>query len=439
MTAFWLIAAAMLVGALAVLGSVLLRSRSLDEPDRDQQNLRIARERLAELQIEQQEGRLSNEDFEQAKLELESGLLGDLSGERPAGPVASAKPGRFTAGTLVMILPIAAIGLYLTLGAPQYLGPGGATANLANPHSTGANGQTLPPIEELVGKLEQKLAENPEDPNGWYLLGRTYASLGRHAEAAKSFERTYALVGDNTQVMLSLADSLAMAGNRSFAGRPAELIAKALKQSPSDPTALWLSAMVAQETGDYGQALAHFERLYPQLASDPGSQEEVRGMMGALQRKLGRPVELPAPVKQIAPMAGMASAAGSAGAPAGGPGAADAGRSVTVNVALSEALTAKASPGDTVFVFARAAEGPPMPLAVARKRVADLPVTVTLDDSMAMTPQMRLSSFPEVRLAARVSKTGRPTASSGDLQSDPVVIGPEQAGPVELVISQIVP
>jgi cytochrome c-type biogenesis protein CcmH len=152
-----------------------------------------------------------------------------------------------------------------------------------------------------------------------------------------------------------------------------------------------------------------------------------------VQRKLGRPVELPAPVREIA------SPTPAASSPAASTGAAETGRSVTVSVALSDTLAAKASPTDTVFVFARAAEGPPMPLAVARKRVADLPLTVTLDDSMAMMPQMRLSSFPQVRLAARISKSGGPSASSGDLQSDAVVIGPEEAGPVELVISQVVP
>jgi len=440
MSSFWLIAAAMLAAALGIFVLVLLRGRSLHESDRDQQNLRIARERLAELEAERQEGRLSQENFEQAKLELESSLLGDLSGGSSPDRSASPRAGRLTAGALVATLPIATVVLYLTLGAPELLTRGGQgpAEALANPHGVSADGRQ-PAIEELVGKLEQRLAENPDEPNGWLLLGRTYESLGRYADAAKAFERTYALVGDNPQVMLSLADALALAGNRSFAGRPGELIAKALALSPNDPTALWLSAMVAREKGDYDQSLAYFQQLYPLLASDPSSQEEVRGMIAAVQQKLGRPVELPSPVRPIVPAAAMASAPRAAASGAGSPAATAPGRSVTVSVALSQKLAAKASPSDTVFVFARAASGPPMPLAVARKRVADLPLTVTLDDSMAMMSQMSLSKFDQVRLAARVSKSGGASPSSGDLQSDSVVIGRDESGPVQLVISQVVP
>jgi cytochrome c-type biogenesis protein CcmH len=419
----------MLVAVLGLLAAALLRRRNLHELDRNQQNVRIARERLAELQAEHQRGELSDETFDQEKIELEQTLLSDLDGSSSGAVHGSSLPGRLTTGGLLVLVPLLAIGLYLALGAPQDMDKSGPGAGADEAPMLAHNGEGLPPIEELVGKLQDKLKANPSDPSGWYLLGRTYSTMRRYADAVKAYEKVLSLVGDNPKVMVALADSLAMTQNGDMAGRPAELVAKVLKQTPNDPTALWLAGMAAQQSGHLEQALDYWKKLYPLVASDADSQKEVRTMMEAVQTKLGRPVS---DLK-------LAEAAPAAMSPGPGTPASAGGRSITVKVSLDQSLSGRVSPSETLFVFARAVSGPPMPLAVARKKVSDLPLTVTLDDSMAMMPAMRLSNFDQVSVTARISKSGQPIASSGDLQSNPVTVGRDQSGPLALVISQAVP
>ena len=113
-------------------------------------------------------------------------------------------------------------------------------------------------------------------------------------------------------------------------------------------------------------------------------------------------------------------------------------RSIKVTVKLSPALAGKTAPGDTVFIFARAAQGPKMPLAIVRKQVKDLPVSVTLDDSMAMLPEMKMSSFPQLVIGARVSKTGDAVPKSGDLEGYAPPLKANATGPVEVVIATVV-
>ncbi len=440
MSAFWSIAAAMLVAAIGLLAAALLRKREVHELDRDAQNVRIARERMVELAAEHEEGRLADGEFEQAKLELEQSLLGDLGATPPAAGKASALSGRLTAGGLLVLVPLVAIILYLSLGSPQYIDKRGPGAGADETPTMAHEAAGLPPIDQLVTQLKDKLAKNPEDPKGWYLLARSYSSLGRHAEAAQAFEKVLSLVGDNARVMVSLADALAMAQGGKMAGRPAELVTKVLETDPNDSTALWLAGMAEEEKGNLEQALDHWKRLYPLLTDDANARQELRGMMEAVQTKLGRPVAdlrlaeaapAPAAATQVTPVSSSATQAT--------PVSSSAGRSITVKVSLDGSLSGRVDPSDTLFVFARAVSGPPMPLAVARKKVSDLPLTVTLDDSMAMMPAMRLSNFDQVSVTARVSKSGQPIASSGDLQSDPVTVGRDQSAPLALVISQAVP
>jgi cytochrome c-type biogenesis protein CcmH len=437
MNAFWLITAVMLVAALVLLIPVLLRKRNLKELDRDAQNVRIARERLAELEAERREGVLSDEEFEQGKVELEQALLVDLGSGQAEQTKASPVPGRAAAGSLFVLVPLAAVGLYLVLGAPEHLdvrGPGEPARQIAA-HGSGGQAGELPPVEEMVEGLQQRLAEDPDDPNGWYLLGRTYMSMARYQDAAQAFDRVLELAGDHPRVLVSLADALAMASDGDMSGRPTELVDRALELAPEDTTALWMAALAAEERGELEQSLTYLRRLEPLLVDQPEARSQVRGLIVRVQGGLGEPAEALPP---IMPAATPEPAAPPAARTAGDGGDA-AGRSLTVRVSLAEPVREQAAADDTVFVFAQAAEGPPMPLAVARKKVRDLPVTVVLDDSMAMMPAMSLSKFDRVRVAARISKSGSAQARSGDLQSDSVLVADADPGTVELVIAQPVP
>jgi len=255
------------------------------------------------------------------------------------------------------------------------------------------------------------------------MLGRSYIVLKRFGEATLAFAKAYELLGDQPDIMVDYAEALALANNNSMVGKPSELVFKAVKQQPNHAKGLWLAGHAAAQQNRLPDAIAYWKRL---LAMLPPGEEGARN------------------VSQIITQAeGMLAQAGGGAPRAAAPqpaATAPAGKvAVQVRVELSPALAARAAPTDTVFVFARAAQGPRMPLAIVRKQVKDLPLTVTLDDSMAMSPQMTISSVPEIVIGARVSKSGNATTSSGDLQglSKPLKTG--SLSKVDVTVSEVVP
>lgn len=423
MTSFWIVAALMIVAALAFLAPALLGRGRMRSQDRNEQNVQIARERLNELESEFGRGVLSETDYERAKQELEQALLNDVSEQSPSDKKALQKASPITLAILIVLIPLFTILMYLDLGKPQLVQTA-AESNTAtqSPHATSPDGKPLPSIEELLVKLEDKLRTNPNDAQGWYMLGRSYMSLGRHSEAAEALRRSYELVGDQQPVvMLSYADALAMSQDGRISGKPFELILKALEITPNDPTALWLAGMGYEEQGQYEQAVRHWRQLEPMLAGNPESQNEVRKLIATAELKLGHTVEGSEPELKQAISAPASSIA------------------IKVHVDISPKVRDKASPDDTVFIFARALSGPPMPLAVVRKQVRDLPVDVTLDDSMAMMPQLKLSNYSEVKVNARISKNNSPMPAAGDLQATATEVQTDVDQVVQLNIDGIIP
>jgi cytochrome c-type biogenesis protein CcmH len=310
--------------------------------------------------------------------------------------------------------------MYLELGKPQVMQSAATSqATAASPHASMPDGTAAPSIDELLAKLETRLKSSPNDAKGWYMLGRSYMSLGRYPEAVEALRRSYELVGDQQPtVMLSYADALAMSQGGKITGKAFELIKKALELSPNDPTALWLAGLGYEEQGEHERAVRYWRQLEPMLADNPESLNEVHRLIASAEQKLGHAVETEKVQAPIAPASTTA---------------------ITVSVDISPVLREKANPTDTVFIFARAVSGPPMPLAVVRKQVSDLPIEVTLDDSMAMMPQMKLSSFSEVNIGARISKSGNAMPQSGDLKSADVQVNTSQIQPVKLSINSTVP
>jgi len=413
MTLFWILVAVMLLVAVGLLVPPLFGRRALADQDRKAQNVAIARERLQELEAEHAAGNLDDATLEQARRELELALADDVADDEDA-PVSGAGRSPAMLVAVGLLVPAVAIGLYWTLGNPDAINPGAAADPLAEGHA--GQQMTLP---EMAERLEQKLEAQPNNAQGWYLLGRTYMQMRRYGEAAKAFETLHGLVGDEPGVLLPWADAIAMQQGGKVSGKAFELVQRVLEVNPHEPTALWLAGMGYEQAGDHEQAVRHWKRLLPQLQGDPASQQEVQALIAKAEKALGRTVEV--------------DAAAVAKAQAGG------GARLVVTVALDPALKDQASPEDTVFVFARALNGPPMPLAVVRKQVKDLPLTVTLDDSMAMMPQMKLSAFPQVRIEARISKSGQATPRSGDLKGEVAPVSPGQQDKVEIRIDQRVP
>jgi cytochrome c-type biogenesis protein CcmH len=429
-TTFWLVAAALMAVGVSMLAPALLKRRQVGDTDRDAQNVAIARERLRELEAERDRGELTPAAFQQARLELERILASDLGGPEDTATTRKAdKAGPFALAGLLVTIPPATVALYLALGAPEHLdavGPGAGSAAGMVAHG-GAEGQM--DLGQMLGRLEQRLAENPNDPEGWAILARSYMAMERYPNAVRALEKLRELVGDEPAILIPLADSIAMTQGGKMQGKPAALIKKALETEPDNAIANWLAGNAAAEGSDWQGAVEHWRRSLAQVGDDPQAADELRQRIADAEARLGGKPAAPAAATPSAPAAAQPAAA--APATPQPVEAAPAAR-LQVQVQLAPELKDRAAPTDTVFVFARAPAGPPMPVAAVRLKVSQLPMTVTLDDGTSLMPGTRLSQFPEVRVEARVSKSGNAAAAAGDLRGE--LAGVKVASPEAVVV-----
>jgi len=386
-------------------------------------NLAVLREARAELERDLEAGTIAQEQYEQSRKELDSRLLEEV-GQDPGAPAPAAAGGRFAAVAVALLVPAFAIGMYIYQGTPQAINP--ARMGEQGVASTQNPGDMSARIQGMVATLAEKLKENPDDAAGWAMLGRSYIVLERFEDARAALEKAASLTQDDPQLLADLADSLAMTGGQSLRGRPQELIRRALALDPNNQKALWLAGTAAYEQSDYSSALKYWRKLYRML---PEGAETTRIMEGNI-------AEAQALLDGVDP-GQLTSQEPSTETSATSTGGSTTAR-VTGRVSLAAALRGKVKDDDTVFIFAKAVQGPPMPLAVKRVKVGDLPMDFELDDSMSMSPQMTLSRFSQVVIMARVSRTGNAMPQSGDLQgsSAPVAVGSRVP---EVQIDQVIP
>ena len=266
-------------------------------------------------------------------------------------------------------------------------------------------------IEAMVVRLAAKMEENPGDVEGWKLLGRSYAALGRYPQALAAYAKAAERAPRDAQLLADFADALAMARGQRLAGEPERLIARALEIDPENLKALALAGSAAFERQDYAHAAELWSRMLPLV---PAGSEDARSIAQNVEE-----------AKTLAGIGASPSKAASAH-----PG-------VRGTVRLAPALRKQVKPDDMVFVFARAADGPPMPLAVLRARAADLPLEFALNDSMAMARGMSVSAHPRVVVTARVSKSGSAKPAPGDLQGASGPVANDASG-VAVTIDSVV-
>lgn len=433
MTLFWIIVAGLIVLAMAFVALPLLRSRFRTGISSNELNLTVFKQQLEELDNDLKAGILDQERYDAAKIDLEKELLSDIS-ETPANAQPES-PGKSRWMALAALAtPLVAITLYLTLGTPniiRLLEEQPVASGSSNPHTGTGGTSQMPSMEELVSRLAEKMKENPDNLEGWVMLGRSYVAMKQYPEAMDAYEHGMKLDSENVGLLLAYSEAIgAMSGNN-FTGKPAPLIEKAFKLEPENPNALWMAGILAYQQGDYKTALTRWENLQGKLTPQSSELETVGNAIDDVRSKLGL-----APLEPKLPS--IAQANPGASRPVSAP-AAGGGKAVQVKVTLSPDLKGKVSPDNLVFIYAKAVSGPPMPLAAARKRVSDLPLTLTLDDSMAMMPQMRISAFPKVKVGARVSLSGSPTAQSGDLEGEVTPVTPGQSDQVSVVINTVHP
>lgn len=355
--------------------------------------------------------------------------LASLAAEPSVEPTAKLETNRTTKIVMVSIailLPLGVFGLYRAIGRPDALSQTGAVAPIAGAMPAAANGQkTSMDMDAAIGSLRDKLAKNPGDADGWLLLGRAYQSVGRNDEGNKAFQKAYELAPGRPEIEIAYAESIALTSTtRRIDGKPLQMIHHAMQSDPENQDGLWLLGMSDYQNGRYAEAIASWEKIRKQLGPDSDVIESVDNMIGDAKAHLrGEPV--------------ADAAMGGAAVPAAATAAS--GPRIRLRVVLAEKRKAQASPGDTVFVFAKAVGGPPTPLAIRRIEVSELPATIELTDADAMVPEMRLSKFKRVTVTARISKSGDASPKSGDLQSSALDVDAGQNAPIEISIDQVVP
>lgn len=380
---YWLLISALLALALLIILPPLWKKRDIQETDSEHRNVKIAKDRVEDLKQQLQSGALTQQQFDEQYEELELNLGDDLESDHQNQNVAS--QGRWIIPVVAVCIPLISILTYFVLGEPDALKKAQwqQERQLANPSQQDINA--------MVNGLAQRLEKNPDDAEGWVMLGRSYKYLKKYKLAVNAYEHAYVLLGDNTEVMLHYADALGMVNQGRLTGKAAELIFKALEQSPDNVMALWLGGMARAAMGENTTAMQYWRKLETIIPPGSDSLKELQRMMSSLSAQNSIPDESkPSMVKAKAEI------------------------SIDVQVSVHQALAAKVSQSDTVFIYAKALTGPPMPLAIVRKKVSDLPVSITLDDAMAMMPAMKLSNFEQVKVMARISKSGTAMQQKGD-------------------------
>lgn len=372
--------------------------------------------RLQELKTLHASGALSAEAYASARAPLERQLVEQVLAQ--GGPAAAPRAPRKLVAAVAAFVVVVGVGGYLWKGQPQAwdVGPGSATAAAdASAADGGSQEMTPQQLAQLTERLAKRLQQEPDNADGWVMLARSYALLSRYGDALAAYQRYTALRPGDAQAWADEADVVAMMQGRSLDGEPARLIAKALSLDPDNFKALALSGSLAFTHGDFPQAVAQWEHAVHVAPNADLANQLQAGIDEA--RKRGH-------------LAAPSQAGGQTGA-AASPG-------VSGTVTLAAGLSGRVAAGDTVFIFARALNGPPMPLAVLRKQVGDLPLHFDLTDAMAMSPAARLSSAGQVVIVARVSKSGQAMPQPGDLQgtSPPVAVG---AHDVDVKIDSVVP
>ena len=377
---FWLAAGLLLLVALSFLLIPVLRGRRAQrEEDRTALNVALYQERVAELQTQQAEGVLDAAQLDTGRAEAARELLADTEGVETPRESRLGKPLPLLAAFLV---PVLGLGLYLHFGASDKVE---LTREFAQPPVS---------LQDMTQRLERAAAAQPDSAEGLYFLGRAYMAQDRSADAAKVFERAVALAGRQPELLGQWAQAQYFADNKQWSPKVQALTDEALKLDPKEVTSLGLLGIAAFEGQRYQEAIDYWSRLLAQLPPEDNSRAALQGGIDRAAQKLKESGGTVAQAKQAAML--------------------------KVRVAVSAEVKAKALPGDSVFIFARAVSGPPAPLAAKRVTVAELPITVELGDADAMMPQLKLSNFPEVQLVARISRAGQPTAGEWIGRSQPL-------------------
>ncbi|TDV98417.1 cytochrome c-type biogenesis protein CcmH [Halomonas alkaliantarctica] len=396
MTLLWIAIAILLLPALWLLVSPLRKARALHDQQRDfeandtsaEQNVAIFKRRLASLEAALERGDIDAARFEEDRLELERSLLEDTA-FRERRPLKAASAGRIVVPVVMLAVVAVSVIWYQQKGAEGDLVLLAVQQEVQNdPEGS---------LAMYIERMEEEAERQPDNPNVWSELFPLYRETGQMPKAVDALERLIEIEGRIPPLLAQLAQIRFFMAERELTDEVQALVDETLEQDPRQPTVLGLLGINAFDNGDYEQAIDHWRRAIANI-EDPNTVSSLRDGIRVAQERLG-----------VEPEETVAEGTG-----------------IRVRVSLDEELVGRVDDDASVFITARDIEGELPPLAVVRAQVSELPMTVTLDNSAAMSPQAQISQVQEARLVVRVSPSGQATPQPGDLFGDleSVSIGP---------------
>lgn len=380
--------------------------------DDTQTNIQLAQQKLQALETDLENGVITETQYEPLKNELMLNLHRDLQ-HIPVSlnTTNSESKGRWLAIPLGVFMPLLALALYSVKGDLRAFDEVAVKGEIATkPSAADING--------MVDKLAQRMKDDPTDSQGWIMLSRSYKVLKRYPEAVEAMRKARTILGDEPETLLQLADVIAMSNGGTLQGEPTTLITRALELDANNDMGLWLSGLANAEAGKFNEAIASWEKFQTHYKPEDADYQEVAGLINQAKEALGQNLTPLAKVKSETKITDN--------------------KGIRVSVMLDKKFESEASPEDVVFIYAQPAQGGKMPLAVVKKQVKDLPLEITLDDSMAMMPAMTISSVANVQLSARISRSGNAIAQAGEPIGKKQVSTAIDNGVISLVIDDIV-
>lgn len=440
---FWMLAGLMSVLALAFVLPPLWRRRDTDAVSGEDLH------RLKALEQAHAAGVLDDAEYRKKRAAFGTVEPAQASGARPW----------IAAAVLALAIPLGAWLMYGKLGEPRALDPAALVAPPAADAHQGGDA-AAPSMDQAVASLAERMRAEPDNLEGWMLLGRAYKTTERFEPAREALANAYRLAPNDPDVMVEYAETLALASpGRLFDAEASALVERAVEANPEHQRGIWLQGIVAMQSGDAERAIARWQHLQGLVASDADAVDSVQTQIDAARAQLGLPPgERPAgaapstagtaapsadphaaaadPQPPVAdPHASVAAAPAAPPAPAASDSAAG-GAKLTVQVDVSPALKAKVGASDVLLVYARAPQGSRVPFAIQRLPASALPTTIVLDDSSAMMPELRLSTQSEVVVGARISRTGQAVPQSGDLETQSAPVAVTRTEPLSLIIDR---
>lgn len=434
---FWMLLVLMLLLAIGLLVFPLLRTRDNTSIAYKESNIKINDEKIKELDVDLQEGRIDQDFYKLAREELDRELLIDIPQESQQTAsihyTNSVKRHPAVALIISVFVPMLALLLYLQLGMHSASDESFVAEQMRSPQQSQ---ERQPSVEDMTRNLEAKLEKEGGTVQEWEMLGRAHKYMGRYELAAKAFAVALEKDTGNAQLMLESAEMIALNNNQTFTAEARDLVLRAYAIEPTNPNALWFAGVAEYQHGNYRQAIEHLTTLLPLAAGEEDVKKSVIAIVTKSREQL---IAAGEEVAELTELLGIEPMVEAATQPVNQASVASSGTSLNITVSVSDEVRDKFKADDIIFVYAKAKQGPRMPLAAQRLTLAELPVEIVLDDSMAMVEGMNLSAFEQLVVSARVSKSGSAIAQSGDYIGHIDVNSKAANTPLSILIDALVP